>query len=111
MTSSSKPGDARIRVDAVDGESTARIIIRGEADAANADNLKDALDSIVLDGARTVQLDVSDLTFADVAALRQLTAFAHHMRQDRRAVKTCGAQPTLHRMVLMLDVQGELGLP
>lgn len=111
MTSSSNPGNARLRVEAVDDESTARIIIRGEADVANADSLKAALDSIVLNGAKTVELDVSDLTFADVAALRQLTAFAHHMKQDGRTVKTCGAQPTLMRMALALDVQGELGLP
>lgn len=110
MTSSSNSGNARLRVEAVDDESTARIIIRGETDAANADHLRAALDSIVLDGAKAVQLDVSDLAFADVAALRLLTAFAHHMRQDGRAVKTCGAQPTLHRMALALDVHGELGL-
>ena len=111
MTSSTNPGNARLSVEAVDDTSTARIIIRGEADASNVDKLKAALESIVLDGARTVQIHVTDLTFVDVAALRQLATFALHMRQGGRTVMTTGAQPTLQRMALALDVKDELGLP
>jgi anti-anti-sigma factor len=110
LTSSTNPGNARLTVEAVDDKSTARIIIRGEADAANADKLEAALGSIVLDGARTVQIHVTDLTFVDVAALRRLATFAHHMRQGGRTVMTSGARPTLQRMAVALDVQDELGL-
>jgi anti-anti-sigma factor len=111
VTSSSNPGDARLTVEAAEDESAARIIIRGEADVANVDHLRAALDGIELDGAKTVQLHVSGLTFVDAAALRQLTTFARLMEQGGRTVLTCGARPTLHRMAVELEVREHLGLP
>jgi anti-anti-sigma factor len=111
LTSVADPGDARLRVEAVHDENAAWITIHGEADIANVDQLEAALDSIPLDGAKTVKLQVSDLTFVDVAALRQLTTFTRRMKQSGRTVMTCGARPTLQRMALELDVQDELGLP
>jgi anti-anti-sigma factor len=100
----------RLSVDFVDNDDAARIIIRGEADIANADHLATALAGIALDGARSVQLHVSDLAFIDVSSLRLLTAFAGRMKQEGRAVETHGAGPMLQRVALELDVHDELGL-
>ncbi len=111
MTSVGNPGDARLSVEAFHDENAAWIIIHGEADIANVDHLEAALDSIHLDGAKTVKLQVSDLTFVDVASLRQLTTFTRRMKQGGRTVLTVGARPTLQRMAIELDVQDELGLP
>jgi hypothetical protein len=111
VTSPSDVGDARLRVEAVAAGSAARVIIEGEADVANVTHLETALENIDLDGAQTVELHVSDLTFIDVAALRGLTRFAVGLKRGGRHVITSGARPTLRRMALELDVQEELGLP
>ena len=111
MNSAANRGGSRLSVEAVHDENAASIIVQGEADIANVDHLEAALGSIELNGAKTVKLQVSELTFVDVAALRQLTAFARRMKQDGRTVLTSGAGLTLQRMALELDVQGELGLP
>jgi anti-anti-sigma regulatory factor len=111
VTSSSDVGDARLRVETVAAGSAARVIIEGEADVGSVTHLETALESIDLDGAETVELHVSDLTFIDVAALRRLTRFADGLKRGGRHVITHGARPTLRRMALELGVQEELGLP
>ena len=101
----------RLSIETVDNDDAARIVIRGEADVANAHHLAAALDNISLDGAKNVKLQVSDLAFIDVSTLRHLTAFATRLREEGRTVETHGARPMLQRMVLELDVDGVFGLP
>jgi anti-anti-sigma factor len=109
--SASDRGAARLRIETLGDASAARIVLRGEVDAADVDQLKTALDNIQMDGARTVELDVSDLGFVDVAALRALTAFAHQVKRTGRTVVTRGAGPTLSRIAQVLGVNNDLGLP
>jgi anti-anti-sigma regulatory factor len=100
VTSSADSERARLRVETVDDENAAWVVIHGEADIANVDGLEAALGSVDLDGAKTVTLQVSDLAFVDIAALRQLTDFARRMKQDGRTVLTSGARPALQRMAV-----------
>jgi anti-anti-sigma factor len=108
---SSSDERGRLSVETVDIDDAARIVIRGEADIANAHHLAAALDSISLDGAKRVQLQVSDLAFIDVSTLRHLTAFATRLRQEGRTVETRGARPMLQHMVRELEVDGVFGFP
>lgn len=69
-----------------------------------------ALDAIELDGARRLCLDMGDLAFLDVAALRELTSFTQRVRQSGRHVEAHGARPSLHRTAGVLGVDDLLGL-
>lgn len=91
-------------------DSAVRIVLRGEVDVANADRLRGALDAIELDGARRLCLDMGDLAFLDVAALRELTSFTQRVRQSGRHVEAHGARPSLHRTAGVLGVDDLLGL-
>lgn len=110
MSTYSGSAHAPLRVETITDEDTIRILIHGEADIANVNHLDAALTAIQLDGAKSVLLDVSDLDFFDVAALRRLLVFAQSMKQDGRDITTCGATPILRDVAHTLELQGDLGL-
>lgn len=105
-----QPGDVRLRVEIADNQDAAQVIVRGEVDRSNLEQLQAALADVELDGQRAVGIDVSDLDFFDVAALRQLAAFVTRTRQSGREVTTRGARPMLQAAARALTVEGELGL-
>ena len=98
-------------VQVLDGHDSTWVILEGEADIATLAHLRDALGQVVLDGARPVQLDVTELVFADVATIRQLATFARQARQSGHSVRTCGAGPTLSKVATILGFRTELGIP
>lgn len=100
----------RLRVEIADNQDAAQIIVRGEVDRSNLEQLQAALADVELDGQRAVEIDVFDLDFFDVAALRQLAAFVTRTRQSGREVTTRGARPMLQAAARALTVEGELGL-
>lgn len=110
MASTEHPGDVRLEVDSISDGSTARILIRGEADAGSLDLLEAALDRIVLDTRPTICIDLSELDFVDVPALRLLGSFMARVRRSGHAVTAVGARPALRRTARLLDPEGELGL-
>jgi anti-anti-sigma factor len=110
MTASSDSGDARLRVESINDEEAAWIIIHGEVDIANVEHLEAALASIQLDGAKSVHIDASNLDFVDVAALRQLADFAGQVKRTGRDISLERAQPLLHEVARALRFQDDLGL-
>lgn len=111
MPAFSGSDETRLRVETINNEEAARIIIHGEADIANVEHLKVALAGIQLDGAKSVHIDVSELEFFDVAALRQLAAFARRVKQTGSDIALQGAQPLLYEVASTLRIHDELGLP
>jgi anti-anti-sigma factor len=103
--------DKRLRVETMNNEDGARIIIHGEVDIANVEHFEAALASIQLDGTRSVHIDASNLDFFDVAALRQLADFVRRVKQTGRDISLKGAQPLLHEVARALKVHDEFGLP
>jgi len=102
--------DQFFRVETVHDGAVTQILLCGEVDTANLPQLEDGLADIALGGNREVRFDVSDLNFMDVAALRQLTLFARHLRESGYDVRTRGAQPLLEHLVRLTGVEGDLGL-
>jgi anti-anti-sigma factor len=102
--------DLSLRVETVHEALATRIILIGEADIANVDALEAALAGVCLAGASQVQLQVSELAFADVATLRLLMAFARQTRRSGRQVVTLGAKPVLEKVARILGADADLGL-
>jgi anti-anti-sigma regulatory factor len=87
-----------------------RVRLVGEADFADVDRLRAAFDAIDLDGVQRVSLDVTDLGFADAAALHELSSFARRARTTAHDVKTSGARPILGRVARLLGCHADLGI-
>jgi anti-anti-sigma regulatory factor len=81
----------RLRVETTNDDDATWIVLHGEADIANIDQLDAALTQVQLDGREAVRMDASDLRFFDVAALDRLALFAHEVRRSGRDFSACGA--------------------
>lgn len=110
MTSRTDPDQGRLAVETHDEGNTTHIILRGEADDTNLADLETALAGIQPNGTHELQLEVSDLSFIDVAALRHLTLFARQMKETGREVKTRDAGPMLAQLIRLVGVEDDLGL-
>ena len=101
-------GDLRVET-ARDGH-VLRVALHGECDFSRVPDLDQTLRGLELDGSRLVYLDLTHLTFADVATIRHLAAFAGDAKRAGQDVATCGVHPTLRKVADLLQVHGELGL-
>jgi anti-anti-sigma regulatory factor len=111
MTSFLDPDDVQnFRVETAKSANIARVILQGEADISTLRDLEAALEDFELDGAKAVHLHLGELDFADTATIRRLTVFARQAKQTGLDVKTWGANPTLHKLAIMLEAQDDLGL-
>ena len=75
------------------------IALEGELDISNAPPLAARLGPLTDAGTSQIVLDVSALTFVDVAGLRALTAFMAQAGQQLAAVWLTGASPHLRRVL------------
>lgn len=110
MTSRTRPDPGHLIVETREDGPITRVILQGEADSTNVTDLENALAGIAPDDAHLIQLDVSGLTFIDVAALRRLTIFARQMKEAGRVIRTHDAQPILEHLVRLVGVDDDLGL-
>ena len=99
-----------LRVQIVNLDASVWVILQGEADIATLQDLKAALANVELNDPRPLYLDVTDLTFADVATIHQLAMFAQQARQSGNSVRTCGARPTLRKAASILGFHTDLGI-
>jgi anti-anti-sigma factor len=99
-----------LKIETTHDEEAVWVILQGEADIATLQQLETALARVGLDGAERVHLHVTDLDFADVATLHQLTSFARKVRQRGREVHTIGARPILRKIAQLMCVHHDLGL-
>lgn len=110
MSSTTGPSNGQLMVAYADDGGVVRIELRGQADAAGTEILRNALSGLTVDGARRVELDVSSLEFIDVAALRHLTLFAMQLQENGREVRTRGAHPVLAHLIRLVGAHDKLGL-
>lgn len=110
MTSSAGPGELGLDIETRTKDSAVWIAIRGEADISNLTELDSALSSVLLNGNQTVRMDLADLSFIDVVALRRLTTFAMQLRGRGCDVATLDAPPVLRRVIRLIPGQDQLGL-
>ena len=88
------------------------IAISGELDVSNHDQLGHALAGVSSAGTGHVHLQLSNLSFCDVAGMRHLLAFIRQAELRGRQVSAHGPSRSLRRLChLMTDGKVRLGRP
>ncbi len=87
-----------------------RVSIDGEADLCTLDQLTRRLRDLDLDEGVQVQLELTQLRFADVATVRLLGCFARQAQHTGHHVTTDGAGNTFRKVAALLGVLDDLGL-
>lgn len=99
-----------LTVESVVTPAVARVALRGESDVATLACLDGALTQLPLNGSRCLELDVTQLRFADAATMRRLALFARQARESGHEITTEGANHTVRKVAGLLGVTDVLGL-
>jgi anti-sigma B factor antagonist len=87
------------------GESGPLIVVSGEVDLTNADELSELVTSQLADGTLHLTVDVGGLDFADTAAIRVLLLAAKTLRQRGGDLVLLRTQRTLARILEVLGAE------
>jgi anti-anti-sigma factor len=99
-----------IQVDAPVGESTVLIRLSGEIDLATSPALERRLCELIGQGARTLVLDLGDVTFCDVTAMNTLLRVEAELRAIGGRLRLLGPCPWMSRMLSVLALNDRLQL-
>jgi anti-anti-sigma factor len=99
-----------IQVEAPLGESNVLIRLSGEIDLATSPTLERRLGELIRQGARTLVLDLSEITFCDVTGMNTLLRVEAELRAVRGRLRLLGPCPWVSRMLSVLALNGRLQL-
>ena len=100
----SKVACARSRATRRHAKDTARFVLQGEIDVANAGALLVSLRRVAGRHAGEVVVDCAELTFIDAAGIGALIKVHRELAQRGRSVRLCHPSPLLTRMLQALDL-------
>ncbi len=86
------------------GESELGLVLRGEADAGNAEVLEAAVNAFTDVPPRVLCLDLAELTFVDVAACRALAQGSRDLRASGGRVLLVAPPPSIERTLCLLGL-------
>ena len=83
----------------------------GELDAANAERVQPVIDAALAEGARTVLLDLSALTFLDSTGLRALLVAAKQLAALDGELRLVALSSPVKRLLELTDTTDRFGRP
>ncbi|MCD0480880.1 STAS domain-containing protein [Streptacidiphilus sp. ASG 303] len=86
----------------------ALLVLRGEIDHDNVDELEGALDSALRDGARYVVLDVSGVGFGDSSMVNALLGAWRSLSARSGGVRLVGVSPAVDQLLATLGIRDRL---
>ena len=89
------------------GAECAVVVLSGELDMATADAVRGAVDLALRARARSVEVRLSAVTFADSAGVRSLLEARRRVVENGVACALLGAQARVRRVARLLDVEGQ----
>ena len=78
------------------------VVLRGEADFTNHEQLRFGLAEVEMTGTGAVHIELSRLGFCDLSAFREIVSFAARPSASGRQVFMHGASPTLKKVAQVL---------
>ncbi len=88
----------------------ALVSIVGEVDVSNAPELRSALDAALEAGAKSVDIDFSEVPYIDSTGIGVLVGAAHRAADQGATVSVRSPQRNVRRVLDLLGVAGELNV-
>jgi anti-sigma B factor antagonist len=90
---------ARLETEVRQSEICPILAVRGEIDVYTAPAFKQAVVSLVTNGARHLIIDMNDVTYMDSSGFGTLLGATKRLRPEGGALHLVGARPTVERML------------
>lgn len=86
------------------------VCVSGEVDVSNASELRDATDAALSDGASSVSVDISDVSYIDSTGIGVLVGAAHRAIDEGVAFSVANPQRNVARILSLLGMGEELNV-
>ena len=84
------------------------ILVSGEVDVSNADELRSALDSCLGSDVTDVTVDLAGVPYIDSTGIGVLVGAVHHAEEHGKRFSVVNAQPGVMRVMQLLGVDSEI---
>lgn len=91
-------------------EDAARVLVEGEVDVSNADELRDAVDSALAHDAPEVIVDLSQVPYIDSTGIGVLVGAAHRAADAGKKLVVASPQKNVARVLGLLGVADDLNI-
>jgi anti-sigma B factor antagonist len=89
----------------------ARVVVSGEVDVSNAEDLRVQIDAALADDAvEQVEVDMAEVSYIDSTGIGVLVGAAHRAQEAGRGFKVLNPQANVLRILGLLGVDEVLGL-
>lgn len=96
--------------DVRDGVEESVVLVDGEVDVSNADQLRDAIDARLEAGTTRVVVDLSDVPYIDSAGIGVLVGAAHRAGEKSVRLEVARPQRNVARVLGLLGVGADLNI-
>lgn len=91
-------------------EDAARVLVEGEVDVSNADELRDAVDCALAHDAPEVAVDLSQVPYIDSTGIGVLVGAAHRAADAGKKLVVASPQKNVARVLGLLGVADDLNI-
>ena len=95
---------------AADGDARSVVLVSGEVDVSNADELRAALDDCLEGGATSLVADISEVPYIDSTGIGVLVGAAHRCAEKGVGFEVVEPQRNVARVLGLLGVSGDLNV-
>lgn len=88
----------------------ARVLVEGEVDVSNADELRDAVDCALAHDAHEVTVDLSQMPYIDSTGIGVLVGAAHRAADAGKKLVVASPQKNVARVLGLLGVADDLNI-
>ena len=100
-----------LSIDTTTGASGATtVLVSGEVDVSNADELRTALDQALSSGATELTVDLAEVPYIDSTGIGVLVGAAHHAAERGVRLEVARPQRNVARVLGLLGVTSELNI-
>lgn len=97
---------------AISGDSGKRVLVEGEVDVSNADELRSAVDEAIAacDAGAEVEIDLSEVPYIDSTGIGVLVGAAHRAAEAGKKLAVANPQKNVARVLGLLGVAADLNI-
>ncbi len=96
----------------VSGDSGKKVLVEGEVDVSNADQLRNAVDEALAacEPGAEVEIDLSGVPYIDSTGIGVLVGAAHRAAEAQKKLAVANPQKNVARVLGLLGVAGDLNI-
>lgn len=99
-----------LTIETVEAADITNVVVQGEVDVSNANELADVLDLLVTQGTKAINVDMAHVPYIDSTGIGVLVGAAHRASASGGTMTLSKPQPNVLRVLTLLGVGAEFNV-